>query len=268
QKAQKLARTRENQQRSRERKRVYLSEVEAKLRGYEQMGVEVSVEIQNAARRVLDENRKLRSILYERGVSEADLIEAMGGVRDNPYGHVSAASSLNTMLERRIVRNGPSCANSPVSTHSSVGALNRHMPLVPPPATLVPRSAAALGSNDCPSPHSTVSSMDTPPVYQGSPFYDSPITPTPDIDSEDIPPYMAYDQPFNNPWPYPGETHYAIEPTNHYNTSCIDAANIIRTMKSDTGPGLDSHLLGYHVQEHKYYINDPYFNTMDRYASP
>ncbi|KAK1918847.1 hypothetical protein P3342_010318 [Pyrenophora teres f. teres] len=65
QKAQNLARIRDNQRRSRARRKEYLQELEAKLRSYEQIGIEASSEIQSAARRVLDENKKLRALLHE-----------------------------------------------------------------------------------------------------------------------------------------------------------------------------------------------------------
>ncbi|KAF1817137.1 hypothetical protein P152DRAFT_382253, partial [Eremomyces bilateralis CBS 781.70] len=63
------ARIRDNQRRSRARRKEYLQELEEKYRHCEQMGVEASAEIQAAARKVLDENKKLRAILQQRGLS-------------------------------------------------------------------------------------------------------------------------------------------------------------------------------------------------------
>ncbi|KAF2227142.1 hypothetical protein BDZ85DRAFT_59057 [Elsinoe ampelina] len=63
-----LVRTRENQRRSRARRREYIAGLEAKYRRYEAMGAEASVEIQQAARKVLEENRRLRSIIQEYGL--------------------------------------------------------------------------------------------------------------------------------------------------------------------------------------------------------
>jgi hypothetical protein len=69
---------RDNQRRSRERRKDLLQELQARVHAYEQQGVEVSQEIQRAARQVNErarqmeaENRALRSLLQTVGVSEA-----------------------------------------------------------------------------------------------------------------------------------------------------------------------------------------------------
>ncbi|KAI4220361.1 MAG: hypothetical protein L6R36_007676 [Xanthoria steineri] len=53
-------RIRDNQRRSRARRKEYILELEAKVRGYEQGGVTASAEIQAAARKVVAENEVLR----------------------------------------------------------------------------------------------------------------------------------------------------------------------------------------------------------------
>ncbi|KAI4273264.1 MAG: hypothetical protein L6R38_006373 [Xanthoria sp. 2 TBL-2021] len=53
-------RIRDNQRRSRARRKEYILELEAKVRGYEQDGVTASTEIQAAARKVVAENEVLR----------------------------------------------------------------------------------------------------------------------------------------------------------------------------------------------------------------
>ena len=54
------ARVRENQRRSRARRKEYLEELEARLRNYESLGVQASVDLQHSARAVLVENSRLR----------------------------------------------------------------------------------------------------------------------------------------------------------------------------------------------------------------
>ena len=54
------SRVRENQRRSRARRKEYLEELEAKLRSYEALGVQASLDIQASARTVLAENARLR----------------------------------------------------------------------------------------------------------------------------------------------------------------------------------------------------------------
>ncbi|KAL8643884.1 MAG: hypothetical protein Q9226_008058, partial [Calogaya cf. arnoldii] len=53
-------RIRDNQRRSRARRKEYILELEAKVRGYEQRGVTASAEIQTAARKVDAENKVLQ----------------------------------------------------------------------------------------------------------------------------------------------------------------------------------------------------------------
>ncbi|KAF5667894.1 hypothetical protein FHETE_5519 [Fusarium heterosporum] len=65
-----LARIRDNQRRSRARRREYLQELEQRLRVYELQGVEASSEVQHAARRVAEENRQLRGLLNRHGIGD------------------------------------------------------------------------------------------------------------------------------------------------------------------------------------------------------
>ncbi|KAH7237838.1 hypothetical protein B0J15DRAFT_406149, partial [Fusarium solani] len=65
-----LARIRDNQRRSRARRREYLQELEQRLRVYELRGVEASSEVQQAARRVAEENRQLRGLLSLNGITD------------------------------------------------------------------------------------------------------------------------------------------------------------------------------------------------------
>lgn len=67
------ARVRDNQRRSRARRKEYLQELEAKVRHYEKHGVQAAKEIQDAARVVLEENRALKAELQElKRLREAD----------------------------------------------------------------------------------------------------------------------------------------------------------------------------------------------------
>jgi len=68
-----LARIRDNQRRSRARRKEYLQELESKLRQCELQGVEASSEIQTAARKVAEENKKLRALLSQQGVRDESI---------------------------------------------------------------------------------------------------------------------------------------------------------------------------------------------------
>ncbi|VUC25737.1 unnamed protein product [Clonostachys rosea] len=62
---------RENQRRSRARRRDYVQYLEERVRGYEKAGAQATVEMQQAARAVQAENRSLRAILATYGLSPA-----------------------------------------------------------------------------------------------------------------------------------------------------------------------------------------------------
>ncbi|KAK3712829.1 hypothetical protein LTR37_008920 [Vermiconidia calcicola] len=68
-----LSRVRENQRRSRARRKEYLQELENKYHECERTGATASAELQAAARKVLDENRRLRQILRQQGFTDAHI---------------------------------------------------------------------------------------------------------------------------------------------------------------------------------------------------
>ncbi|KAF1944412.1 hypothetical protein EJ02DRAFT_398647 [Clathrospora elynae] len=269
-KSQNLARIRDNQRRSRARRKEYLHELEAKLRSCEQVGIEASSEIQGAARKVLDENRKLRSMLQERGVSEPEVLAALGGPPDRLYDQISATSNLNAMLGRRITNSMLSSTSSLLPSHTRADSMPRHMPSVPPIAIPQPRPTA-LSCNDSPSPGSSmVSSMGTPPPAAYPPtIYTTPMAPSvTEIKSEDIQYDYPYEQLYNSSWSYTSDYNYVADPLNYYSTSsCVDAANIIRTMRSDVGPELEVDLGCRATDPHCYVNNSTVFNMMDKYVS-
>ncbi|KAM7217545.1 hypothetical protein V8F06_007055 [Rhypophila decipiens] len=84
-----LARIRENQRRSRARRREYVQELEQRLRVVEIQGIEASAEIQVVARKVAEENKKLRVLLNNNGIKN-DAIENFlaSGITQSPRGLV------------------------------------------------------------------------------------------------------------------------------------------------------------------------------------
>jgi hypothetical protein len=255
--------------RSRARRKEYLQELEAKLRGCEQVGIEASSEIQTAARRVVEENRKLRLLLHDRGVSEAEVMMTLGGPPDIAYDQISAVPTLTAMLDRRITCNTLPSTSSAVPSHLRAVSMPRQLPSVPPLSISVPRSTA-LSCNDSPSPSSIVSSMGTPPpVSYAVPSYITPVTPpAPGIKSEDVRYGYSYDQSYNNTWHYSNEYNMVAEPSTYYNTSsCVDAANIIRTMRSDASHEIENELGCRNPNQNCYVNNNVIFSMMDRYSN-
>lgn len=197
---------------------------------------------------------------------------ALGGPSDRSYDQISAAPHLNAMLERRITCNTLSSTSSPTISHMRATSMPRHLPSVPPIS--IPGSRpTALSSCDSPSPGSIVSSMGTPPpASYSAPFYATSTSMTPpasEVKSEDVRYGYSYDQSYNNTWHYTNEYNLVPHPGNYYNTtSCIDAANIIRTMRSDAGPEFETDL-GCRTSEQDCYVNNTtVFQMMDKYPTP
>ncbi|KAK4231374.1 hypothetical protein QBC38DRAFT_246971 [Podospora fimiseda] len=78
-----LARIRDNQRRARARKKEYVEELEQRIREFEQQRVQATTEVQIAARKVVEENRKLRELLRLHGVSEGSIEEYLVAGGDN-----------------------------------------------------------------------------------------------------------------------------------------------------------------------------------------
>lgn len=194
----------------------------------------------------------------------------MGGSNDKPFEQISAASNLNNMLERRIACQVPSSIDSdiesPPSMHSSSASMAPRGPAVPP-ITIPQHRASTL--NETPSPRSIVSSTGTPPGFSVHPFLHH-TSMTPEVKPQNLPQYgYQYEQLVNNSWSYQNEAHYTSEPIPYYNTSsCVDAANIIRTMRSDIGNELENDL-GCRSQDQNCYVdNSLVFNMMEKYSDP
>lgn len=77
-----LSRIRENQRRSRARKREYLEGLEDRWKKCQELGVQANVELQKAARRVIEENAILRRILAELGWETARVDKRLQELKD------------------------------------------------------------------------------------------------------------------------------------------------------------------------------------------
>jgi len=102
-----LARIRDNQRRSRQRRKEYLQELETKYRSCEQTGAEASAEIQSVARKVADENKRLRQLLRLQGLSDID-INTLSSTDATEY---AAVDELEVMLGSRKICGGKKCSD-------------------------------------------------------------------------------------------------------------------------------------------------------------
>jgi hypothetical protein len=230
------------------------------------MGVEASTEIQSAARRVLEENRRLRAILRSRGVPEAEIAAALRSY-DRPIDHTSAAPTLNTMLERKLTCVGLSPCDSFADSESRYASTVSQTPEADvAPLVISSQPAIACTANEANSPVSIISSTGTSPSFTSAPLFPAEITPVPEIKTEGITQYYNFDQTPNNPWMYANDQTYAVDASSYYNTtSCVDAANIIRTMRSDVGLELEADF-GCRMPGQDCRVSNPLiFNMMEKY---
>ncbi|KAF9035046.1 hypothetical protein BDZ89DRAFT_1130509 [Hymenopellis radicata] len=70
-------RIRDNQRRSRQRKKEYVASLEARIAEYEKNGVQANVTLQQKARSVLEENKVLRKLLERAGVPDSEIHAAL-----------------------------------------------------------------------------------------------------------------------------------------------------------------------------------------------
>ncbi|KAI6783408.1 uncharacterized protein J7T54_004435 [Emericellopsis cladophorae] len=127
-----LARIRDNQRRSRARKREYLQELEQRLRTCELQGIEASAEVQMAARRVADENRLLREMLHEQGVGDDYILHYLQQQQQHqqqPPGQLAAHPDLSPLAAAQLPAGAAGSSVQPL----------QHL--------LAPRRPTPLGSN-------------------------------------------------------------------------------------------------------------------------
>jgi hypothetical protein len=77
-------RIRDNQRRSRARRKEYLEDMQKKLQTYEREGVQATLDMQQAAKRVALENDRLRILLNQRGVTDNEISQYLQSFPPNP----------------------------------------------------------------------------------------------------------------------------------------------------------------------------------------
>ncbi|KZV93861.1 hypothetical protein EXIGLDRAFT_716698 [Exidia glandulosa HHB12029] len=149
-------RVRNNQKRSRQRKKDYIASLEARVRACEQDGVQASVELQRTARRVDRENRILRRLLHEHGVVD-DVANKALAAED------ASTSTSSVTGDAKCCSDSTSCARlaaasggdihslpvlSPSSEHTStlITSLGQHPPSSADVASLDGLSSSASNS--------------------------------------------------------------------------------------------------------------------------
>lgn len=117
------ARIRDNQRRSRARRKEYIQELEQRLQRFETLGIEATQEVQVAGRKVAAENAALRSLLRHHGVSEA---EVQGYLKSHASDTIPS-NSLLAVIPNPTISQSPKMQNNNMAKGISpkTGLLNR-----------------------------------------------------------------------------------------------------------------------------------------------
>ncbi|KAI1421643.1 hypothetical protein F5Y12DRAFT_766843 [Xylaria sp. FL1777] len=90
------AQNRENQQRSRARRRAYLASLEARVREFERRDMRATLEMQHAAREVAWTNERLMELLAARGMSRGQVDEFLSRCKEESDSYSATGANLNS----------------------------------------------------------------------------------------------------------------------------------------------------------------------------
>lgn len=276
-------RIRDNQRRSRARRKTYLEELEAKVRAYEAKGVEVAGEIQAAARKVVEQNRELREenerlrrrvAEHERERASDEESHSRGGGRGGGRkGDVETGMKKGKVGGKRAEREdagkvmcgfgglractGKACEENNTTTATTA---SKRLKTAPGSAlqstTFAPTSPNDRTDNVYPSPPGSLHNS-----FNTSNHRSPPIPPTP---------VQAHNNPFPTRHPI-AMSPTASSPTSLDDTSsCLFAAHIITSMRSDVSIDQVRSQLGCPDDGREEggceVDNKRLFNVMDRFA--
>jgi hypothetical protein len=245
-------RIRNNQRKSRARRKEYLEELKSKLRKYESMGVEASMEIQASARLVAEENKRLRALLQSRGVVSLEIdtaIEASNVGAQAP----SRASILEAKLNTKKPCTGDVCKTGSNSRQSNTlspfqSSTEPRGGICKRPLTLVPLMTTAIHP---------VSLLESPALENrlssssiATPAF-SPMDP-----SSDLMDHYEKESPDLSSQTSPGND----------TISCTFAVNVITSMRADVSAEDVKAELGCGKDVECKIDNSTFFTIMDRYT--
>lgn len=130
-------RTRDNQRRSRARRKEYLESLEVKYRECQRLGVEASMQLQTAARRVVEENKRLRQMLNQLGVTDDQITQTVRDLSSSDIPEqVSPTDGVQAILDARGACDPMSDGLGTTPTQQLVSRLDqsdltRHTPVEP-----------------------------------------------------------------------------------------------------------------------------------------
>lgn len=224
-----LARVRNNQRRSRARRKEYLRDVEERLRDFERRGIEASRELQIAARQVADENTLLRSLLRLRGITDLEINEHLQSNGDGLGPDITALDLLSSTSKV------PTVDSSNSGREDSIEILTEGHDMFLPPVPMEEQYRSLLKPADS-TPHllsATTRNISAPSdeliSLRRIDDYEGP-RPSGQTEVCDV---VLRQAPVQGGFPdLPGEIDSMPEAGNA--TSCVIAANIIAAMRSGT----------------------------------
>lgn len=95
------SRIRDNQRRSRARRKEYVEELQRQVQEYEKQGVQASLDIQKAARDVSIENSRLRMLLAQRGVDGPAVDAYLQSFENSPHPDTSLSPAAEHPLDQQ-----------------------------------------------------------------------------------------------------------------------------------------------------------------------
>ncbi|KAI5917777.1 hypothetical protein F4810DRAFT_726716 [Camillea tinctor] len=117
-----LTRIRDNQRRSRARRKAYVQELENRLKSFENQGIEVTCAMQKAAQKVDRENILLRTLLHQQGFNDEKIngfIQTSNMMESSPILHNCPRGAGFTIQAPRLLDHPP-LQPFDITTHSAI----------------------------------------------------------------------------------------------------------------------------------------------------
>ena len=171
------ARVRENQRRSRARRKEYLEELEARLRNYESLGIQASVDLQHSARAVLAENTRLREENAHLRIANDKLKQDLEAKTERNIDNVSVDREIQS-LERVLYHRGGSNTSTAVcgpAVESNEEPETEHL------------QSSFHATGRCDAEASAINELSSPITTQAGSFQPPPISTNPSMSDIDQP---------------------------------------------------------------------------------
>jgi hypothetical protein len=232
--------------------------------------------MQAAARKVLDENKKLRMLLLSKGMTDQEIEAVMETDESLTRGgtHLLPSKHLNVLVNTRkpCCPDGQPSPTFDLSVAPNSPPQQQQLPPPPPPPltcrqpSLLPSPASLKDVSSSPIPTMVPTTSTVPFVYPSSPYHQL-TTQANELTGQAVSAY-SYNYSEQNYWqPYDTPQQQQVVAPDFGNTSCVNAANIIRNMKADVGPELESELGCSEPGVDCKVENTVVFEVMEKYAT-